>query len=398
MVYDIILRMKKYSRETTNIGVFLDIPGLARSRAISGLYRFARHRPDWRIFQFSVQREGNALRKIVASFRPDAIFTGHSDAIRAYGGEIPYVMLENIEPSLPLGMGATLNVDNILLGCMAAEKLHSLGYRNFGYLGIVFSPETSSGDMLARYSRIRCGAFERRIRDFGFQISSHMPKFGSPYDEPAIIAWLKSLKKPCGILAFSDEDAQYIISICHASRISIPRQIGIISIDNEEYICDNVVPPLTSIEPDFEGAGYRAGAILDEFLAGDRSHAGAKELYGAVIHNRMSAQSISSAANRAAHALEMIRADPANAPSPATIARRMNLSLRSLELAFKQIQGHSITTEILSQRLLLARRLLKASRLSIGEIASKCGFSGHASFLASFRRRFGETPRDWRNS
>ena len=391
--------MHRHIRKTTKIGVFLDIPGLARSRAISGLYRFARRKPDWRIFQFPIQREGETLRRLVASFSPDAIFTGHADAVKAYGGNIPYVLLENIEPSLALSLGATLNVDNIQLGRTAAEKLHSLGYRNFGYLGIVFSPETSSGDMLSRYSKIRCGAFERRIRDFGFPISCHMPKRGSPYDESAIIAWLKSLKKPCGILAFSDEDAQYIISICYENRIPVPKQIGVIGIDNEEYICDNVVPPLTSIEPDYEGAGYRAGELLDEFLAGDRSHAGAKELYGvATIQNRMSAQSITSAANRTAHALEMIRADPANAPDPATIARRMNLSLRILELAFKQIQGHSITTEILSQRLLLAKRLLKTSRLSIGEIASNCGFANHASFLASFRRRFGLTPREWRKS
>lgn len=170
--------------------------------------------------------------------------------------------------------------------------------------------------MLSRYSKIRCGAFERRIRDLGFPISSYMPKRGSPYDESAIIAWLKSLRRPCGILAFSDEDAQYIISIsqyiisiCYEYHFPVPKQIGVIGIDNEEYICDNVVPPLTSIEPDYEGAGYRAGELLDEFLAGDRSHAGAKDLYGmATIQNRMSAQIITSAANRTAHALEMIRA------------------------------------------------------------------------------------------
>ena len=112
----------------------------------------------------------------------------------------------------------------------------------------------------------------------------------------------------------------------------------------------------------------------------------------------MSAQSISSSANRVSHALEIIRADPANAPDPASIARQMNLSLRVLELAFKQIQGSGIATEILSQRLALAKRLLKTSRLDIGEIALKCGFSNHAAFLASFKRRFGMSPRAWRNS
>lgn len=200
-----------------------------------------------------------------------------------------------------------------------------------------------------------------------------------------------------GILAFSDEDAQYAISICHENRIPVPKQVGIIGIDNEAYICDNVVPPLTSIEPDYEGAGHRTGELLDEFLSGDRSHVGARERYGvATIENRMSAQSITTSARRVALALETIRADPANAPSPTHLARQMNLSLRVLELAFKQIQGHGIASEILTQRLTLAKRLIKTSRLSIGEIALKCGFANYPAFRASFNRRFGTPPKAWR--
>ena len=88
--------MQKRTRKIIKIGVFLDIPGLACSRAISGFYRFARRKSNWRIFLFPVQREGEALRRIVANFSPDAIFTGHADTVRAYGGKIPYVLLENI--------------------------------------------------------------------------------------------------------------------------------------------------------------------------------------------------------------------------------------------------------------------------------------------------------------
>lgn len=394
--------MSQHSNHSTKIGVFLDLPGLARMRAISGLYRFARRKPNWRIFQFPVQRNGTTLQNLAAKFKPDAIFTGHADAIRIYSKtKPPYVLLENIEPTLPNGTGALLNIDNVKIGYAAAERLYALGYRNLGYLGIVFNPAaTDESHMMTRYSRIRGAAFERKAREFGIPVSSHMPDWNCrQFDEAALADWIKSLRKPCGILAFSDEDAQYAISICREKRISIPKQIGIIGTDNEEYICDNVVPPLSSIEPDYEGAGYRAGELLDEFLSGNRAHAGSHELYGiSTIQNRMSAQSISSSANRVSHALEIIRADPANAPDPASIARQMNLSLRVLELAFKQIQGSGIATEILSQRLTLAKRLLKTSRLDIGEVALKCGFSNHAAFLASFKRRFGMSPRAWRNS
>ena len=392
--------MRRRTKQTIKIGIFLDIPGLARSRAISGLYRFARQKTSWRIFQFPLQQNCAELKKLTKSFKLDAIFAGHADAVRAYGKNIPYVLLENVEPVLPHAIGAMLNVDNVQLGFAAAEKLHSLGYRNFGYLGIVFNPAATDTQMPARYSHIRCAAFERKVREFGCSMSRLTPEFGNhPYNEASIATWLKSLKKPCGILTFSDEDAQYALSICRENRISVPKQIGVIGIDNEAYLCDNVVPTLTSIEPDYEGAGYRAGELLNEFLAGDRTHAGVREKYGvATIENRMSAQSISTSANRVAHAVEIIRADPANAPSPTTLARQMNLSLRVLELAFKQILGHGITTEVLTQRLNLAKHLIKTSRLNFDEIASKCGFSNYPAFLASFKRRIGQSPREWRNS
>lgn len=393
--------MAKKTHLTTKIAVFLDIPGLACSRAISGLYRFARSKPDWRIFLFPIQRKGPDLDRIAASFNLDAIFAGHADAVWACGKNRPYVLLENVEPKLPPGPGATINLDNVKLGYTAAEKLHTLGYRNFGYLGIVHGHNLAVTDMqmMSRYSRIRNAAFERKVAEFCCPFRCLMPKHDKyQYDEAEIAAWLKSLKKPCGILAFSDEDAQYAISICRELRISVPKQIGIIGIDNEEFICDNTVPALTSIEPDYEGAGYRAGELLNEFLSGDCTHAGAREHYGvATVVNRMSAQSISATANRVARVLEVIRTDPAAAPSPAVLARQMNLSLRMLELAFKEILGHSITSEILSQRLALAKRLIKTSRLDIGEIALKCGFQNYAAFRASFKRRTGMSLSEWKD-
>ena len=85
--------MRRRTKQTIKIGIFLDIPGLARSRAISGLYRFARQKTNWRIFQFPLQQNCAELKKLTKSFKLDAIFAGHADAVRAYGKNIPYVLL-----------------------------------------------------------------------------------------------------------------------------------------------------------------------------------------------------------------------------------------------------------------------------------------------------------------
>lgn len=404
-ILPIVMATKAHA--VTKIGIFLDIPGLARIRAISGLYRFARQKPDWRIFQFHTQRNSKELQAIAASFRPDAIFAGHVDAVRAFcpnAGDtpVPYVLIENTEPTLPGERHATLSGDNIQVGYAAAEKLFGLGYRYFGYLGIVFNATTpENGQMLARTSKIRSAAFERRAHELGVEASVHLPKWDSHnFNEPELREWLRALPKPCGILAFSDEDAQYVISICHDMRIPVPKQIGVIGIDNEEYICENVTPALTSIEPDYEGAGYRAGELLDEFLSGDGTHAGAREQYGvATIHDRASAQNLTTSANRVTKALEIIRArhaDPSFGPSE--ISHALDISPRLLQLAFSNHLGRSIVSEILQQRLATAKRLLRNSRQRVGEIARLSGFRSYPAFSASFHRITGVTPKEWRTA
>ena len=400
-----VRHMDRDRQEIHNIGIFLDIPGLACNRAVAGFYRFARSRPGWRIYDFPVKRKSSDQRTLVRDFRPDAIFTSHADIIRDYARhgrrKIPYVLMDEVEPGFPGPRGAALNIDNAAIGRCAAQRLHALGYRNFAYLGMVFSSASSpsSSKMLSRYSQLRGGAFENAIAELGcasdtFSAGEKAQGIGNL---KALRRWLKALRKPCGIMAFSDEDASFAIKACHEAGISIPRQIGFIGVDNETHFCENTTPPLTSVEPDYEGAGFKAAELLASLIEGDAKTGGSQHIYGVLkIEERMSAQSISAAANRVARARAAIRNAESRIPSPAEIARGQNVSLRVLELAFKEVLGRSMRSDILDFRLEKATKLLKATKLPIGEVAIKSGFENYAAFTTSFRRRLGMSPGAWR--
>jgi AraC-like DNA-binding protein len=86
--------------------------------------------------------------------------------------------------------------------------------------------------------------------------------------------------------------------------------------------------------------------------------------------------------------------------SIARIAGRMQCTKRYLHKVFSD-EGETLSQYIWSQRLERCRRELARPELaakSITEIAFACGFSNAAHFSRSFRARYGQPPRAWRQA
>ncbi|MEQ9608383.1 MAG: GlxA family transcriptional regulator [Kiloniellaceae bacterium] len=80
----------------------------------------------------------------------------------------------------------------------------------------------------------------------------------------------------------------------------------------------------------------------------------------------------------------------------AAIAKRLEVSVRTLELLFKQALGMGPGTYYLRLRLQAARRLLLDTRLSMQVIAVRCGFGSHSAFSRFFRQHFAVSPSAYR--
>ncbi|WP_127817644.1 helix-turn-helix domain-containing protein [Microbacterium sp. CPCC 204701] len=84
--------------------------------------------------------------------------------------------------------------------------------------------------------------------------------------------------------------------------------------------------------------------------------------------------------------------------SPAKIAAANAISVRKLYRLYEH-RSLGLKASIIEQRLLGARSALAstaARRGSIADIAASWGFSNPSCFTDRFRRRFGVTPREWR--
>ena len=71
------------------------------------------------------------------------------------------------------------------------------------------------------------------------------------------------------------------------------------------------------------------------------------------------------------------------------------LSADHLTRSFKKRYGKTVSEYILSQRMQLARELLRNSDLTITMVAGKVGFGSYSHFTEQFKKFYGMTPREF---
>ena len=80
------------------------------------------------------------------------------------------------------------------------------------------------------------------------------------------------------------------------------------------------------------------------------------------------------------------------------LARECRLSVTHFTRAFRHSTGMSAHQWLLAQRIMKAKSLLEGSKLTLAEIAARCGFSSQNHLTAAFRRYGGPSPGRWRRT
>jgi transcriptional regulator GlxA family with amidase domain len=80
------------------------------------------------------------------------------------------------------------------------------------------------------------------------------------------------------------------------------------------------------------------------------------------------------------------------------LAASVNLSASRLQHLFKQEAGISLLKYINNLRLEKARQLLETTELHVKEIRLTVGAGNESHFQRDFKRKFGQTPNNYRNN
>jgi len=87
---------------------------------------------------------------------------------------------------------------------------------------------------------------------------------------------------------------------------------------------------------------------------------------------------------------------PARAWTVDALAQRLGLRTARLQAQVHAASGLTVHGLVVEERLSLAARLLRETRLGVQAIAAEAGWECHGRFTAAFRRRHGMTPREYR--
>lgn len=95
------------------------------------------------------------------------------------------------------------------------------------------------------------------------------------------------------------------------------------------------------------------------------------------------------------HAKEYLLKHMETPPGLKELAKQAGLNEYQLKVGFKEIYGNTVFGYLLDHKLDHARVLLDSAKFQVNEVAYQIGYSNPSHFIASFKKKFGVTPKKY---
>lgn len=95
------------------------------------------------------------------------------------------------------------------------------------------------------------------------------------------------------------------------------------------------------------------------------------------------------------HAKEYLLKNMETPPGLKELAKQAGLNEYQLKVGFKEIYGNTVFGYLLDHKLDHARVLLDSAKFQVNEVAYQIGYTNPSHFIASFKKKFGVTPKKY---
>lgn len=378
---------------TTTILVPFETSRASSRRLLMGLVRYAQDKEDWK-FYFSEPMyypKCYTIEAFIANLhelKPHAVFTYVND---------PRV----VDAVLELGIAAVVipmaaphpGVPNLLenwdkTGHMAADYFIGKGYTHFAYAGF----------KKLMWAEKRRESFIKYISRYGYNVEIYekliaVQKHNWKLEDKHMAGWLKKLPKPVGIMCCNDDFAQQLLNACDIASLSVPEEVAILGVDNDELVCETCNPSLSSIALDHNKAGYEIGRLLDDMISGEDCEGRNILLSPIKIVSRKSSDNLAVNNQDVAKAVDYIQEYCKNRNlTVGDVVEHTFVSRRTLEKQFQKHLNCSIYSKIKELRVEYFKTLLIETDMPVYEIALKMGFKEIKHVSKYFQEETGMTP------
>jgi len=354
---------------------------------LSGIFRFARqHGWSVRVFEASDADERFRLDDAISLWGIDGCIVDGLVVNPSRFAKIPIVCFDP-DPEKTKGTCHGVSHDSRASVSLALSELLSLGYPNYAFAGFCH-PHVWTKERVSTFLEVTSnrGIRQHVLPDGNGDVVRHMRRLAE---------WVVSLPRPCGILAVNDRIGAEILQICRRRGIAVPDEIAVVGIDNDELICENCEPTLTSAAPDFEESGHMAAKMLETLMSGGKVCP--REVFSTprIVHRR-STRKFNAGNVRLVKAVEYIRLHACEGIDVTDVVQMIGCDRRSAERRFREMTGHTILSEIQEVRFARACAILDDPARPIDQVAGECGYADESTFRRFFKRRSGMSPSAWR--
>ena len=211
-----------------------------------------------------------------------------------------------------------------------------------------------------------------------------------------MVAWLRGLPVPCGVLLAADHVAPAFYAAASAAKRRIGADLPTVGVDNDEQICRTLTPSLSSVKLDFFQSGADAVALLARRMESPQRPLQIMTFPSLGIVRRASTtrefqdrRMNLGMAFITEHGCEKISVDD--------VAETMGCCRRLAMSLFRKHARTSILDAIRDVRIEKSFLLLRNKSIAIDAVPFQCGYAASPStFKTHFKRVTGMSMREWR--
>jgi LacI family transcriptional regulator len=357
------------------------------SRGILRGFMAAAHERAWTVLHYHPDAN---LSWLIDEWQPDAA---------VFGPEFGSAGSDRLDPAAVVSVTidrtaqgiSSVCIDEKAIAELAAEHLLATGLRNvstfrFDQWGFAIERER---------------AFIARARKAGVHVA---PGWGDESARPedrheqpgAIVAWLRKLPKPCGIFTLTDSWARTVERCARVAGCRIPEDLPLVGVDNDALECELLSPPLSSVVVPWREVGDHAAKLIQRALARKSSECRRIQVSPWSVMARRSSDVLAVDDELVSKAVSWIRAHAERRLTVSAVVSAVGSGRQRLERGFRRVLARTIQEEIRRAHVDVAKRLLETTRVDLGQVAERSGFSTATLLNLAFQRELGIAPGAYR--
>ncbi len=364
-------------------------------RRLAGIYAVAR-KEGWLMHSVDVGELTHGVRPVIDYWKPDGmiveggVFRYDGCDVASFEGRTVVYCDADAAQVGPRHFGVYNDSSDVVRRSL--RELLSCGFDSYAYVHYRTRRD---------WSDEREAFFRKELSRRGLRASVFRPWKDAEGEDGAAFgrrleAFLAALPKPCAVLAANDEMAAHVLRAAECAAISVPEEMAVMGVDNDELVCENTFPTLSSVSPAFERSGRLAAGLLARRFKKPQMAPEVLSFGSLPVERRHSTRKAVRSDLRVIHAVEYVRVNACKGVSVADVVGRMGLRTRTAENRFRAYTGHSIRDELLANRIAHAQKLLSDPKVSLDAVYQRCGYRDPRSLRYVFTKATGLSPLAWR--